>query len=168
MSTLSFDFKFNGFVGEGRCGITVGTSADAQRYIIVCSQKRHYRGTSVTNALEIIASDFANGVISNQLAMKEPQGDKSILGGIRTRWIRKGRSRTVLTLSELYSEDLALWVEHYPANTGVFPGDRFTQVVFDGADNPSWLAGKNTEKAMKAFDAQVVRAAIAFSKKDTK
>jgi hypothetical protein len=168
MSTLSFNFKFNGFVGAGRCGITIGTNPDTQQYVIVCSQKRYYHGTSVTNALEIIATDLANGVISNRLAMKEAQGDKSILDGIRTKWMSKGKSRKVLTLSDLYSKELALWIEHYPANTGMFPGDRFTQVVFDEANNPSWLAGKNTEKAVKAFGAEVVQAAIVFSKKDTK
>ena len=168
MSTLSFDFKFRGFVDEGRCGITIGAIADNQRYVIICSQKRYYQGTSVTNALEIIATDLANAVISNQLAIKEAQGHKSILEGIRTNWLRKGTSRKVLTLSELYSEELALWIEHYPGNTGMFSGDRFTQVVFDEADNPSWLAGKDTDKAIKAFGAEVVQAAIAFSKKETR
>lgn len=166
MRTLSFNFKFDGFVSEGRCGITIGTNA--QRYVIVCSQKRYDYGTSVTNALEIIATDLANAVISNRVVTKNARGDESILEGLRTSWKSVGTAARGLTLRNLYSEELALWIEHYPANTGMFSGERFTQVVFDEAGNPSWLAGKNTEKAIAAYGAEVIKKAIAFSKEDTK
>ena len=165
MSTLSFNFKFQGFVNEGRCGITIGTGANTQQYVIVCSQKRDYHGTSVTNALEIIATDLANAVMSDQLDLDHKVGDTEILNGLRANWNGIQAAATELTLRNFYSEKLALWIEHYPANTGMFPGDRFTQVVFDGAGNPSWLAGKNTEKAIAAYGAEVVEKAIAFSKR---
>lgn len=156
MAIASFDFRFPGFVGEGRCDLTIDTALLDGRPTVVCSQKRNYSGTSITNALEDIAKklyvDVAKGGLDTDGA-----GQQEVVQSLRAFWKR----RKPLGLRALYGREAVRWVEHYPAGTGLGSGDSFREVLFDGEDSPLWQPQLNLAMAEsrfgKALIEQVVR-----------
>jgi hypothetical protein len=61
--------KFPGFHGSaGRCHIRLARASRTDPLVVVCSQYTHYYGTSVTNALEIIAATLFEQIAEGRIA----------------------------------------------------------------------------------------------------
>jgi hypothetical protein len=170
MMPLSFDFKFPGIGGEGICGITIGTAGgddpEMRGYVIVCSQKRDYRGVSVTNALETIAAKLFKDLWTNQLEMTNAEGDEKMRFALLGTWIKKLKSKSNRSLGDIYKRNTAVWVEHYPAGTGITSDDSFMEVWFDPEGYPTWLSAQKASQAHRKFGAGVITAAISYSRKN--
>ena len=159
MTIASFDFRFPGFVGEGRCDLTIDTGPPNGRPVVVCSQKRNYSGTSITNALEDIARklyvDVAKGGIETGGA-----NQSEVVQSLRAFW----KNRRPLGLRTLYGRDAVRWVEHYPAGTGIGNGDSFREVLFDGEDSPLWQSPLNLGMAEARFGKDLINRVMQVTK----
>lgn len=166
---LSFDFKFSG-AGVGLCSLTIGTvkhgDPNITGYVIICSQKRNYSGISITNALETIAAQLFNNIWKNELKMIAPSGNPKILHGLLGTWLKDLREKNSRNLGDIYQRKNAVWVEHYPAGTGIVPGDSFMEVRFDPEGFPTWLPARKTLQAQKVFGNSIIQAAVDYSRKN--
>lgn len=159
MAIASFDFSFPGFVAEGRCDLTIDTDASGGRPSVVCSQKRNYSGTSITNALEDIAHKLYVDVARGRLATQSPEQLK-VVQGLRAFW-KKCKPEG---LRAIYGPRAVRWIEHYPAGTGLGSNDSFREVLFDGSDSPLWQSSLNAAMAEAKFGAALIQAAMRFTK----
>lgn len=159
MTISSFAFTFRGFSGDGHCHLTIRTASRGARPTVVCSQKRNYSGTSITNGLERIARKLYQDVALRRLSEQQPRLKKTE-DELRAAW--KNRPQPV-RLQDLYGRSGARWIEHYPAGTGMANGESFREVLFDAEDAPLWQATLDLDGAVKEFGADLVDAVLKSS-----
>lgn len=155
MAIASFDFKFQGFVGQGNCYLTIDSGQKKSRPSVVCSQKRNYTGTSITNALEDIARKLYVEVAQDRIKTTG-RGQRDVLDALRSFW----SERKPTGLRTLYGTSGVRWIEHYPPGTGLALGDSFREVVFDAEDSPLWMSTFNAKLAEVEFGAELIQQAM--------
>jgi hypothetical protein len=155
MTIASFDFKFPGFVDTGSCYLTVDSGTKKGRPSVVCSQKKHYTGTSITNALEDIARKFYEEVARDTLKTPK-ESHRAVVDALRTYW----RKHRPTGLHSAFGSEAVRWIEHYPAGTGLASGDTFREVLFDAEDSPLWQPSFNAVKAESQFGTALVQEAM--------
>jgi hypothetical protein len=144
--------RFNGFHGSaGRCQIRMARQSKVKPLVIICSQYKNYYGTSVTNALEIIAETLFHEIANDQISgisLDHPLAVRKIwhrdanlfdklLSGLFPLKYGSRFSTTRLNLIETFSK--VVWIENYPIDAKSFAFDKHCHMVtFDGQGNPSW------------------------------
>lgn len=152
MEPLTIPFEFPGFIGTGSCLLTIGESEDGI-VTIICSQKRNYYGTSITNAIERIATKLRRDVLEGALQKSNhPQIKK-----LKENW----HNQQNLSLHMSFGTDKVVLVEHYPAGAGISMSDSFMEVQFDESNSPQWMPALRKEAAVSEFGEEVINAAIA-------
>jgi hypothetical protein len=126
--------------------------------VIVCSQYRNYYGTSVTNALEIIAEALFDEIARNNIdgvsfenslpIIKEWHFDANCFDKfLATVYPTKYGNRFStwrLDMGEIFSR--IIWIENYPIDKKSFSFDKHVNVVtLDTSGSPTWH-GRPTDK----------------------
>lgn len=149
---VDIHLRFNGFHGsDGRCHVRFCKASHATPLIVVCSQYRDYSGTSVTNAVEIIAKKVFYLVANNEIDdvrfdFEVPVYDewdedvtlfdKLLVSLSPTRYRGRFMSRK-LNVEEIFSR--VIWIEHYPQGWGQSDQKRrYKRVEMDENGHPSW------------------------------
>jgi hypothetical protein len=146
-------FRFPGFHGSaGRCHIRLARADRRSPLVVVCSQYTNYQGTSVTNALEIIAAtlfdQIARGEISG-VSLDEPLPWQSEWHS-DVQWFDKVLARvfpekyenrfltTYVDASKAFSK--VVWIENYPVEltSSLFPFKHLSAVTLDESGSPVW------------------------------
>ena len=162
MTVISFEFEFDGFSGKGSCILTIATTANNERPSVVCSQKRGYTGTSITNAVERIARRLYHEVALRELAIRDAQLNE-VQANLRKFWRNTPRPPKLHTL---YGRCGIQWIEHYPAGTGLTLTDSFREVLFNTQDSPIWRPMHNFAEAKERFGKELIESAFNFSRLD--
>lgn len=152
-------FRFTGFHGsDGRCQIRLARLSKDKPLVIVCSQYKNYYGTSVTNALEIIAEALFYQVANNNITgvafdqplpiIEEWHADANVFDKLLARMhpAKYGNRFSVrrLNIPEMFSR--IVWVENYPIDIKSFSFDKHVSVVtLDVSGSPTWH-GRPTAK----------------------
>lgn len=154
-----FTYSFGGFGGHpSRCHIRVLDEPD-KPLVVICSQLANKPGTSVTNAVEIIAQSVQDYLAQDNLPLaaaiqKYIKTSKltKMLGDLVTR-LKESKNLTVFTLESIklaleYRESHIarsskvaemLWVEHYDSSIGLSPKCEYLEVSFKpGSWEPLW------------------------------
>ena len=154
-----FTYRFWGFGGApSRCHIRILDDCD-KPLVIICSQLANKPGTSVTNAVEIIAQSIQDYLSQDNLPLTvaiqrylKTSKLTKILDDLVIR-LRESKNLTVFALESVklaleYRETQTarteklrkmLWVEHYDASFGFGPESEFLRVNFEaGTWKPSW------------------------------
>lgn len=155
MTIATFDFEFPGYVATGRCDLTIDTDPQGGQPSVVCSQKRNYTGTSITNALEEIALKLYVDVAEKRLETPEPEQSK-VVSELKKFW----KKHKPNGLRDAYGSSAVRWIEHYPAGTGLVSGDTFREVVFDSEDSPLWLPSLDATSAKQQFGTKLIAKAM--------
>lgn len=146
-------FRFIGFHGSrGRCHIRLIRAARDKPMVIVCSQYMSYYGTSVTNAVEIIAEKLFYDIVNERI-----EGEKiNFPFSIYRHWHSdanffdkflsflfpsKYRTRfSSLKINIVESFSKIIWVENYPEKFSVYSNRKHISIVEMGRDGyPRWL-----------------------------
>ena len=157
MKPFVCEFTFTGLSSQGSCFITIGTGKIRGKpsSVVVCSQKKRYFGTSVTNALEKIAAKLYNDIKSERFAQAYPDSQE-VIQLLRTTW---SSIRNPMKVGDLYGEGKVGWVEHYPAGSGLTPWDSFREVDFDSKGSPVWSTVLSKDAAAEKFGSDLILAA---------
>lgn len=160
MTIISFDFEFEGITGKGACVLTIASSDAMGRPSVVCSQKRGYTGTSITNGLERITRRLYHEVALRELEQRD-QRLKQVQSNLRNFWRDTPRPPKLHTL---YGKSGVRWIEHYPNGTGLTSSDSFREVLFDFRDSPLWRPPYSLSDAKKRFGDELIDSAFNFFK----
>lgn len=141
-------FTFPGFWREGECDLTVYIRNKS--IIFVCSQRRDYNGTSVTNAVEAIRHKAIDQICNDGLVTAT--ASKTFL---ETIFLTRARlDKALSSAARRFVAENSKWVEHYPNGTGVAYEDSYAIVHFSAGGEPAWsyvtretLAGRFPEVA---------------------
>ncbi|MPW31486.1 hypothetical protein F9L16_21155 [Agarivorans sp. B2Z047] len=145
-------FKFIGFHGsDGRCHIRLTQASKDKPLVIVCSQYKNYYGTSVTNALELIAEklfyEIANGRIEDvsfgfdlpiyeQWHSDANSFDKLLAKALPSKYHHRFKDR-LLDILKIFNE--IVWIEHYPKDVGLLQDTASASIVrLDENGSPHW------------------------------
>lgn len=145
-------FKFVGFHGsDGRCHIRVAKKSKDKPLVIVCSQYKNYYGTSVTNALELIAEklfyEIANGRIEGvsfdfeipiyeQWHFDANRFDKFLTKALPRKYHHRFKDR-LLDILTIFNK--IVWIEHYPKDVGLLQDSATASIVrLDENGSPHW------------------------------
>lgn len=148
-------FKFVGFHGsDGRCHIRLVKASKDKPLVIICSQYKNYYGTSVTNALELIAEklfyEIANGRIEGvsfdfDLPVYEKwhadtnSFDKLLTKALPNKYRHRFKDR-LLDILKIF--DQIVWIEHYPKDVGLLQDTATVSIVrLDENGSPNWQHG---------------------------
>ena len=148
-------FKFVGFHGsDGRCHIRLVNPSKDKPLVIICSQYKNYYGTSVTNALELIAEklfyEIANGRIEGvsfdfDLPVYEKwhsdtnSFDKLLTKALPNKYRHRFKDR-LLDIPKIF--DQIVWIEHYPKDVGLLQDTATVSIVrLDENGSPNWQHG---------------------------
>lgn len=148
---VDIHLRFNGFHGtDGRCHVRFCKASHATPLVIVCSQYKDYFGTSVTNAVEIIAQKVLYLVANNEvddirfdfeLPMYEEWDedanlfDKLLVLLFPSKYRGRFQARK-LKIHEVFSK--IVWIEHYPQGCGPREDESDYQRVELDENGPSW------------------------------
>lgn len=159
----SFDYQFPGFGGcDSVCRLTLGFT-ESDQPAIVCSQKIGSVGTSITNAVEIIANNFIIDLMSGKrFAVPRETDENRVLEKFHSMLMdawKNALKKQELSLEDFFKESGLHWVEHYPAGTGILGVDTFTEVTFISGNRPEWDTALNSESARETFGMTIVGAA---------
>lgn len=161
---LDIHFGFIGFGGsEGHCHIRAAHAGPNFPITIVCSQYRHYYGTSITNAFEIIANklfhDACTGLLDfSNFSLKFPTVEKlhsdvnwfdSLLVRLFPTKYKRRFSDTHLDIPKLL--DKVVWIERYPASEeDEYPIKKQTLsiVKLNTEGQPTWSYGISNNKCV--------------------
>jgi hypothetical protein len=151
--------RFVGFHGSaGRCQIRLARLGRDKPLVIVCSQYKNYHGTSVTNALEIIAETLFYQIANNQVdgvsfdmplpIYEEWHADVNFFDKILAKTFPEkygGRFSTRrLNIPEIFSK--IVWIQNYPVDTRWFSFEKHVSVVtLNDSGSPTWQ-GRPTAK----------------------
>lgn len=152
-------YSFSGFSGvQSRCHIRILDDQD-KPLVVVCSQMAVKPGTSVTNAVEIIAQDVREFLERDNATLMSAIVSyikKSRVTKILDDLIKQSKESKNLTVFTLESVKLALeyrerqmeragklsglvWVEHYAAGLGLAQRGSYAIVTFDQDSwTPNW------------------------------
>ena len=134
--------RFFGFHGSaGRCQIRPARLGKDKPLVIVCGQYKNYYGTSVTNALEIIAETLFYQIANNQVdgvsfdkplpVYEEWHADVNLFDKILTKIFpaKYGDrfSTRRLNIPEIFRE--IVWIENYPIDIKGFSFEKHVSVV---------------------------------------
>jgi len=153
------DFNFIGFHGTpGRCHIRIARKSANHKIVVVCSQYKNYYGTSVTNAMEIIASKLFNEIYNNKLYNLSKHSldlvwhddvnwfDKKLVDFNEKKYKYRFMSHT-LNLHKVFDE--VLWIERYPKGVCSFEFDNLYAVATIKENGfPEWK-GRPTDEFVK-------------------
>ncbi|MBN3104381.1 hypothetical protein [Pectobacterium brasiliense] len=150
-------FRFTGFHGSrGRCHIRLVRADHDKPLVIICSQYINYYGTSVTNAVEIIAEKLFYDIANKRIEGNDISYPLSI-----HRWWdsdvnlfdklislifpQKYKSRfSSLRLDLVESFSKITWVENYPEAFSKFSGKKHLAIVkIDNDGCPHWFGIKD-------------------------
>jgi len=151
--------RFFGFHGSaGRCQIRLARLGKDKPLVIVCSQYKNYYGTSVTNALEIIAETLFYQIANNQVdgvsfdkplpVYEEWHADVNLFDKILAKIFpaKYGDrfSTRRLNIPEIFRE--IVWIENYPIDIKGFSFEKHVSVVpLNDFGSPTWH-GRPTAK----------------------
>lgn len=152
-------FRFTGFHGSaGRCQIRIARLSKDKPLVIVCSQYKNYYGTSVTNALEIIAEALFHQIANDNITgvafdkplpiIEEWHADANVFDKLLAKMhpAKYGNRFSVkrLNIPQIFSR--IIWVENYPIDIKSFSLEKHVSVVtLDASGSPTWHGGP-TEK----------------------
>ena len=151
MKEILFDDKFNfpGFHEEGQCHIRILQRA-GEKPTIICSQLSSYYGTSITNAIELIAEkivrrywDYENHRFDIAKRINVQPNKISLLQSLLLPFMKKAKEipgRWVEAMNEI------VWIEHYPKGTGIGDCDTYVVVSFSEQGEPSWSRSVSIEE----------------------
>nr|WP_163502606.1 hypothetical protein [Halomonas socia] len=145
-------FKFIGFHGsDGRCHIRLAKAGKDKPFVIICSQYKNYYGTSITNAVELIAEklfyEIANGRVEGvsfdfELPIHEQWHadtngfDKLLAKALPRKYHHRFKDR-LLDILKIFNQ--IVWVEHYPKDVGLLQDAASASIVrLDENGNPHW------------------------------
>ena len=151
MTIATFDFSFPGLVRAGSCFLTIKAEPSRQPFV-VCSQKLNYRGTSITNAVEIIAEKLSREILDGSIGSSGEE--RKVVDALKRCWAPSSSSRR--GLRDFYGKSGARWIEHYPADPSFGGKDTFSEVEFDADDAPKWGQTCNAMAARRSFDAELI------------
>jgi hypothetical protein len=151
---VDIHLRFKGFHGsDGRCHVRFCKASHATPLVIICSQYKDYRGTSVTNAAKIIAEKVFYLVANNEIddirfdfelpVYDEWDHDVTLFDKLLVRlspakyWARFMTRK--LQIDEIFSR--IIWIEHYPEGWGSSGNERrYKRVELDKDGHPGWSA----------------------------
>lgn len=137
-------FKFRGFSGIiSECSIIIYFPNENKSAIVICTQKKDYVGTSITNGFELILNQLCDeglkgdhGEIFRNLLLDESKEEN---------WIQKVRSKLLknekvsLDFYKLFKNKVITWLEVYPKGTGLINDSVMVQRVYVTKDgSPVW------------------------------
>ena len=157
--TQDFIYKFGGFGGyPSRCHIRV-LDEPGLPLVVICSQMANKPGTSVTNAVEIIAESIQDYLAQDNLPLAgaiqryiKTSKFTKMLGDLIAR-LKESKNLTVFTLESIklaleYRETQInrsrkfaemVWVEHYDSSIGISQKCEYLKVSFKGDTwEPRW------------------------------
>jgi len=153
-----FIYEYKGFTGKsGYCFIRVLNQKE-KPLVVICSQMKINKTTTITNAVEYISNDIFHGLKQKNLSLKnkiknwlfvEPWSKKI---GDTKELLKKDKLviqvmsilEMVAKISEQYKENKyrienAIWIEHYSKELKYFDEDRYAIVTFHGERRvPDW------------------------------
>ncbi|MDY4366977.1 hypothetical protein SNR26_04075 [Pectobacterium brasiliense] len=146
-------FRFTGFHGSrGRCHIRLVRADHDKPLVIICSQYINYYGTSVTNAVEIIAEKLFYDIANKRIEGNDISYPLSIYRGwdsdinffdklISLIFPRKYKSRfSSLRLDLVESFSKIIWIENYPETFSKFSEKKHLAIVkIDSDGYPHWF-----------------------------
>jgi hypothetical protein len=125
-------FTFPGFWREGECDLTVYIRNKS--IIFICSQRRDYHGTSVTNAVEAIRHKAIEKICNDRLVTAT--ASRTLLERI---FLTEARVRKALNSAvRRFVAENSKWIEHYPDGTGVAYEDAYAMIHFTASGEPAW------------------------------
>lgn len=144
--------RFTGFHGSaGRCQIRLARPQNNKPLVIVCSQYKNYHGTSVTNALEIIAETLFYQIANDNIEgvsfetpipiYEEWHADVNVFDKLlaRVHPTKYGArfSTRRLNIPEIFAR--IVWIENYPTDVKTFSFEKHVSVVtLDASGRPTW------------------------------
>lgn len=177
------DFNFTGFHGTpGRCHIRIARKSANHKIVVVCSQYKNYYGTSVTNAMEIIARKLFNEIHNNNLYdLSLSERSVELVWHDDVNWFEKKlvelnenkykyrfMSHT-LNLHTVFDE--VLWIERYPKGVCSFEfDDLYSVATIKESGFPEWK-GRPTNELVKentGYDIEELFLESDFDLKSTK
>lgn len=117
-------FEFPGFGSQGTCFLRARIRPSGM--VILCSQLLNYHGTSITNATEQILLSAIDR-LNKDVGLERLYPPKP--------WWQIWRNHNIVVEHVVRR---TMWVEHYPAGTGLLDNESFALVAFDSNLHPIW------------------------------
>lgn len=125
-------FTFPGFWREGECDLTVHIRN--RSILFICSQRRDYNGTSVTNAVEAIRHKAIDQICDDGLVTAT--ASKTFVEKIFL--TQASVEKALNSAARRFVAENSKWVEHYPDGTGITDKDSYAVVHFTANGEPAW------------------------------